>query len=92
MKPRIYDKILTPKEGRIAVREIKSQKYGYLDANGKIVIKPIFDDAQQFKINKAKNPVANVTISKSVFEINKDGKCLNNCEQLDQNEPPYFKD
>ena len=41
-------------EGLLAVRDVHTKKYGYVDVNGKMVIAPRFDNAAPFKENVAR--------------------------------------
>lgn len=56
-------------EGLAAVMKDYNGKYGYIDKTDKFVIKPIFDDAQNFK-----NGLALISINNKQAYINKTGK------------------
>ena len=54
------------------VRNDTGNKYGFLDRNGNVVIKPIYDYASSFY-----HDIATVSLYGQSFEIDKSGKKIN---------------
>ena len=52
--------------------------YGYINKRGEVIIKPVFDDAENFS-----NGIAKVTLNDNEFYINTKGFCVKNCPSDD---------
>lgn len=68
-----YNSIRNYGEGLYSVW-VEGMQSGYADKNGNLVIKPIFNDAEQFENGKAK-----VTLKEKTFYIDKNGNCVKDC-------------